>query len=349
MIGYIYKTTNNINGKVYIGKKESSMYIDSYYGSGKIIKRAIKKYGIDNFTNEIIYKSNTIDDLNANEKRLISEYKEKYGSNCYNIAAGGDGGNVFRYADQKTKDNFSKKMEIINKQRCSSDSFKEKISIANKMRYSNEDIRREHSEKIKKAWSSDVLRAKQSEILIEVNKRDEVRANKSKAMREVWTRDGHREQISKKAKEVWSEDKRSEHSKILKSSYTKERKLKDSERMKSKWLDENYKKNVSNSIKQAYIENGCINRGSESVMVCYRLIHNNIDITFKSRKELEKYLKDKYDICMSKKTFKSIVDGGIPFKSYYKKHICADGLIIYRLGRSVETMGDECNPVGVEE
>jgi len=48
----IYKTTNKINGKIYIGKDTTSN--PQYLGSGKLIKRAILKYGVENFTKEIL-------------------------------------------------------------------------------------------------------------------------------------------------------------------------------------------------------------------------------------------------------------------------------------------------------
>ena len=48
----IYKTTNLINGKIYVGSDISN--IPSYLGSGKILKCAIKKYGKDNFQKEIL-------------------------------------------------------------------------------------------------------------------------------------------------------------------------------------------------------------------------------------------------------------------------------------------------------
>jgi len=54
MYGYIYKTTNILNNKIYIGKKESSSFVETYYGSGTVLKQAIKKYGQENFKIEIL-------------------------------------------------------------------------------------------------------------------------------------------------------------------------------------------------------------------------------------------------------------------------------------------------------
>lgn len=48
----IYKITNILNGKIYIGKDEFSN--SEYFGSGKLIKRAIIKYGKKNFIKEIL-------------------------------------------------------------------------------------------------------------------------------------------------------------------------------------------------------------------------------------------------------------------------------------------------------
>ena len=51
-MGYIYKTTNLINGKIYVGK---SLYLpDGYLGSGLRLSGAIKKYGKNNFRREIL-------------------------------------------------------------------------------------------------------------------------------------------------------------------------------------------------------------------------------------------------------------------------------------------------------
>lgn len=165
MIGYIYKTTNLINRKCYIGKHQSAQYDPKYFGSGKILKRAIKKYGIKNFINEIIDIADTEEELNNKEKYYIKYYKDKLGLECYNLAKGGDGGDVFKYQSPEDKQKFINKMTIINKQRCNTEEFKNRMSQVTLQRYSNKKIRELHSKKEKEIWSNPVLRNRHSKIL----------------------------------------------------------------------------------------------------------------------------------------------------------------------------------------
>lgn len=95
MFGYIYKTTNLLNGKIYIGKKKSPVFIEDYFGSGKLIRRAINQYGAENFQVKLVYWAKTLEELNEKEKFYITFYESHYTSGKgYNIALGGDGGDL---------------------------------------------------------------------------------------------------------------------------------------------------------------------------------------------------------------------------------------------------------------
>lgn len=90
----IYCTTNLIDNCKYIGKQqdESKYY---YLGSGLHLTRAIKKYGKDNFKKEILIKGiETREELNQIEVYLIAYYGAIKSKDYYNIAPGGDGGQV---------------------------------------------------------------------------------------------------------------------------------------------------------------------------------------------------------------------------------------------------------------
>lgn len=88
----IYKTINQVNGKIYIGQDK---YNDpNYLGSGKILHLAFQKYGIENFKKEIIEECESIELLNEREKFWIYYYNSTDRSIGYNIALGGNGGDT---------------------------------------------------------------------------------------------------------------------------------------------------------------------------------------------------------------------------------------------------------------
>jgi group I intron endonuclease len=85
----IYKITNLLNNKIYIG--QDSKNNPNYLGSGAIIKKAIKKYGKENFKKEIIDWSDNKNDLNNKEIFWIKEYNSTNRNIGYNITEGGGG------------------------------------------------------------------------------------------------------------------------------------------------------------------------------------------------------------------------------------------------------------------
>lgn len=93
----IYKTTNLVNGKIYIGKDKLNN--PDYFGSGTKIKLALEKYGKDNFTKEIIDTADTIDELDEKEKYWIKELNSQDRSIGYNIRSGGQGGFIINVYD----------------------------------------------------------------------------------------------------------------------------------------------------------------------------------------------------------------------------------------------------------
>ena len=84
----IYKITNKINGRYYIGCHITSNINDKYMGSGKLISQAIAKYGLDNFTKEILEECKSETEMFQREAELITVKCKK----TYNLLPGGKGG-----------------------------------------------------------------------------------------------------------------------------------------------------------------------------------------------------------------------------------------------------------------
>lgn len=87
----VYKTTNLVNGKIYIGKHVTSDLDDAYLGSGKLLNAAIKKYGKENFKKEILFVFDSEDLMNSKEKELVTSEFTLLETN-YNLCPGGHGG-----------------------------------------------------------------------------------------------------------------------------------------------------------------------------------------------------------------------------------------------------------------
>lgn len=112
----IYKITNLLNGKFYIGKHQTKNLDDGYFGSGKLLRLAIDKYGKENFKKEILEVHDTEEAMNAAEARLVNLSKESY-----NLCEGGNGGfgyinqnglaNRFTVKDSVKGGNYSKKFK----------------------------------------------------------------------------------------------------------------------------------------------------------------------------------------------------------------------------------------------
>ena len=91
---YLYEIKNNINNKIYVGVHKTKVLDDGYMGSGKVIKSAIKKHGIDNFTKIILETFDNRESMFAREKEVVTdEFLSR--DDVYNLRLGGDGGYDF--------------------------------------------------------------------------------------------------------------------------------------------------------------------------------------------------------------------------------------------------------------
>ena len=139
----IYKCTNNINGKVYIGYTHKSLEkriiehkSSSKNGSYYLLHKALQKYGLDNFSWEIIFESkNKKYVLEEMESFFINEYKSFFETgHGYNMTHGGQGG----MTDKKHSEETKEKLKIARSKRTiepmlgkkHSDEAKEKMKLA---------------------------------------------------------------------------------------------------------------------------------------------------------------------------------------------------------------------------
>ena len=72
MLYIIYKTTNLLNNKFYIGKHQCLTLEDGYLGSGRALKEAVAKYGKENFKREILFIFNDEADMNLKESLYLN-------------------------------------------------------------------------------------------------------------------------------------------------------------------------------------------------------------------------------------------------------------------------------------
>ena len=88
MLYYIYKITNLINGKIYIGKHQTTNIDDDYFGSGKCLNAAFKKYGLENFRKDILLFLTNAEELALEERLVVNEDFVKR-PDTYNLSIGG--------------------------------------------------------------------------------------------------------------------------------------------------------------------------------------------------------------------------------------------------------------------
>lgn len=107
---YLYKTTNIIKGKIYVGVHScvGEFGEDGYLGSGKILIQAIKKNGRDNFKCEVLCEAPSREEVFELEE-LVVDWDFIYRENTYNLALGGNGSPSNHTEESKAKMRYSQK------------------------------------------------------------------------------------------------------------------------------------------------------------------------------------------------------------------------------------------------
>lgn len=131
----VYKTTNKINGKTYIGMHKTTNPNDDYLGSGKMLQRAFEKYGIENFKKEVLYVFDNRQEMILKEKELVNDAfvnSEK----TYNLACGGNGGNLIKHLPEEKQTLRAEKISKNLKKTLSKRSNEERKLIGEKISHS---------------------------------------------------------------------------------------------------------------------------------------------------------------------------------------------------------------------
>ena len=217
MIGYIYKTTNLINGKIYIGQHMGRKFDKYYYGSGIVIKRAIKKYGRENFKVKILYRAKIYKRLSEAEIIFIDIYNSTNPKIGYNRTLGGEGGTLGRRHTEKEKIKVSNSL----KGHFVSEETRIKLSKSQKGIIRS----KEFCDKVGNYWRGSV----QSKST--ANKR-------RKALKKTYAREDKREEIRTRMRAFWANPE----NRIRMGTVIKEGRAKSKEdRFKAAFVNDEYK------------------------------------------------------------------------------------------------------------
>ena len=155
--GFIYITTNMVNGKRYLGQKRIEFGIDwhSYLGSGKALKTAIKLYGKENFSRNIVYFCYSEDELNQVEYDLSVFLDVVKSPDWYNMVLGGKGKSGYKMSEEQIEANRKKAIKQMQ-----DPDMRKYLSNLAKERNNTDDAKERQSAMMKELWQDDEFRKK---------------------------------------------------------------------------------------------------------------------------------------------------------------------------------------------
>jgi hypothetical protein len=205
----LYRTTNLVNDKTYIGIHKTNNLDDGYIGSGKALLNAVKKYGKERFKREILEFCNSYDELLELEKLYVNIDWIKDESN-YNLKTGGQSSGILSdESKKKISDTLKERYKNDELDRRESiapynitDEIKEKISKTLTERYKEQ----EHNRKEVNPWNKGL-----KGVQVGWNKglklkpmTEEEKEKRSKTLKERWKNQEHHS----KGQEPWNKGKK---------------------------------------------------------------------------------------------------------------------------------------------
>lgn len=280
-IGYVYLTTNLVNGKQYVGQHLATEFDTKYKGSGLLFLKALNKYGWDNFKCEIICWCNTQEELNYREQCEIA-FHCCFSPNGYNLKYGGSRGRLRKESRFKIGETF--KQHYVKEKhpfygKHHTEETKKKISEANIGKHHTEENRKKLGELLKKVGEATRWKSGHSTW------------NKGKTGVQVAWNKGKTGIYSEESLKKMSESKKGKH-------HTEESRKKMSEAHKGKLKSEEHKRKISESNKgkhekfvcplllcyKYYKENKSINKCSKELDICRATFDNKLEKYNLSRK-----------------------------------------------------------------
>lgn len=180
---YMYKITNLINHKIYIGVHKTQNINDHYKGSGLGIRKAYKKYGKSFFQKQIICFFKSEEQMYQCQQTIVNENIVN-DPQYYNMTIGGNNIKTFSHISKLSFQRFSTEQQ-------------KKLWM---------------SERSKKIWKTDDIEEKKNKIregILKYWKTGNIiqkRKNYSNKMKKIWSSQSYRERISNKLKQYWDQD-----------------------------------------------------------------------------------------------------------------------------------------------
>ena len=175
----IYKTTNLVNGKQYIGRDSHNN--PNYLGSGPLLKKAIKKYGKENFKKEVIEECSSFEQMVEREEHWLNYYDVGNNPMFYNLQNSGTGvilkGERNHFYGKKHSEESKRKMSEStrgeknpNWGKHHSDKTKQKMSLAQVGKVLSEETRKKLSISHTGKYISDETKRKMRESQLRIDR-----------------------------------------------------------------------------------------------------------------------------------------------------------------------------------